>query len=366
VAANPTSSESSPPARLIHVVSTVNWFAMVLYTLGALAANALLYLGIHGHPPARHGIDAHSIDSVGLNPLPIPWELFAAGGLVMLVVSLLTLEPGRRVARVRSSRLWLLQTTPGLLAALAIFGSGAMLSSIGSYSRLLTVFDPYYAGPVLALIAGLVSLHRWQRDAPPAPAPPRSRSRMPVAAPVSSRLALSLGSLLLVDFLAVAVLGFGGLVINQALYLAAHDGALPPDVHRFTAGTDIWAGYLPVGLPWWVFVLVSSVLLVITLVSWPSANQFGPAQARRIFFRRTTPPSLLAFGLLFFLVEATVDLFYGSGSVTSPAFRGPAIALIVVIVALVRWVTTPLLLRSEKRRLKAHSQSKTGAVTTHG
>jgi hypothetical protein len=338
------------------VVSTVNWLAMLGYTLLLLALNAIVYFAAHGGPPARHALDARAADSVGLYPFPVPWEIFALGGLVMLVIAVLTRSRARRVELPLARRASLLQTAPGFLATIGFFAAGVMVGTVGNYSGLLTVFDPYLIGPVLALAAGIVSLRRWQLDAP---APPRTRS--PQAAP--SRLAETLGVVLVVDFLAILILGYGGVALNQLVYLTSHGGALPPGSARlYNAGTDIWEGHMPLGLPWWLFALLSVVLLAVSVLSWPSENRFGPQLHRRVFFRRTTAPALFAFGLVAFVAEATVDLYYGSGRASDPAFLGPAIALVVVLVALARWFVDPAIRRLTRPK---HPQ-KRKTVSPHG
>ena len=340
------------------VISAVNMLAMLGYTVIWVAVNSVVYAVIHGHSFARASIDARPTDAVGLNPFPLPWELFAFGGLVMLVVATVSWPRERRIDPKPGLRLSFFQTGPGFLATTSFLGAGLMAGSVGTYSRLLTVFDPYLLGPLIAVVAGFVALRRWQLDAPPA-----ARTRKPTVPP--SALARVLGVLSFADFLFVAIVGFGGIVVNQLVYLSAHGGALPPSSHRpFTAGTDIWVGSMPVQLPWWLFVVCSGVLLVVSLASWPRANQFGPQLSRRIFFRRTTAPPLVAFGLLFFAMEATIDLFYGSGGAGEAAFRGPALALIVVAVGVVRWVSLPIFERRARRSRSSKMRAK-GAVS-HG
>jgi hypothetical protein len=378
-----TSNAAAPPksgrfAFGLLVVSTVNWIAIVGYTLVWSIVNRIIYFGAHPNGAPSHSLDGKPTDYVGLLPYPVPWWLFALGGAVMVVVAIAAFSPKNRMATTKdASSQWRVRlsqgTAPGFRAWIGVLAAILMTVAVAYYDGLTSVYDPYYLGIVLCLVAALISLASWQRDAPDA-VPARLRSR-PAIAFHPSRLASALGLLVAADLIATLVFGFGGIIVNQTIYLTAHGGALPPGSrHPYLAGSDIWPGFMPIDLPWWIFATLSALLLVVMVVSWPAANQYGPQLSGRVFFRRASPGGLLGIGILMILIELITEAYYGRGfgygRPTGLWSIGPFIAILVVVVVLARSLARffqtpfgqaflPALLRRKSKSRKAKARKKT-------
>jgi hypothetical protein len=356
----PITADSGRLAFAAVILSSANIIALQLYGSLMLAVNLIAYLAIHGHPAPRHQLDARHSDGIGLYPFPVPWWPFAIGGLIVVVVAILSWPPRRRFDGTGRKLTAVYRNSPGFLAYVGFFSALIQLGVISYFDGLLSVLSPYGIGPALCILGGVISFVRFQKDGVDAPAAHVPAKKKLAAA---SRPAEVLGTVSAISFFAVVVLGFGGIAVNQLVYLAAHGGALPPGAERQNAtGTTIWAGHMPLDLPWWIFGFLSGVFLVVTIATWPASRQFGPQLPTRVFFRRTTAPALFALALLMGFFELTVNLYYLTASERAAGYTGPLLLLAAAVVAAVRWRFGP---RLGVTKPKTPSRTRK-AVRSHG
>ena len=280
VAKNRVTSIDARVALATVIVSTTNILVFTLIEMGLLIVNLVVHLATHGavstNSGTRHGI--RPSDYIGQLLFVTPWYVFALHGLVVLMVAVVSLSPRYRFVAQLTRRKLMYRTTPGFLAVVALIFSLYQWSVIANYDGLQSILDPYWIGPVLCLIASVVSFRRWQLD-------PNHIVGNPE---VSQSHVARVLSLVLVWNLLFVTISFFSPIVNQIIYLVENHWALPIASSPNATAPEVWSGHLAFVIPGWVFLISAIAQLTVVIGTLPKSRRYVPVN-RAQFFRATSP-----------------------------------------------------------------------------
>ena len=324
-------------ASIAVVASSVNILGFVVVGLLGVALNMIAYMVSTGSagPPHPDHERALPNDWRGHMLIQLPWWVFAVGGLIALVVVVVSWTPSRRFVPPVARATVAYRTSPLFLAFVAAFLAVSQLGVISFYDGLLSPLSPYWVGPVVLILAAVVALWRWQLD----PTPQMVRPKR-VTEPTIQSFVVAIVHV--VNLSAVILLPLAVIVVSQIVYLAAHDGSLPLS-DRSAALNNVtmaalWNGHMVVDLPWWFFALGAVILLAIVIYTWPVSHRFEPKGNRRRILFTTSPLFLAAAAVVMFSAQVVqVSFFATPGVAGQPYLTGLALCIAVVALALVLW-----------------------------